>query len=98
MHLRGGQGFSICPFESEFCERLLTQSRISLTGCVDEDGCARSSIGAESNVDLTVEITGDHDLGVGGTSGSSGDKKRDRQEQPVLELVDHLEAENSFLD
>jgi len=48
-------------------------------------------------VDLAVKIIGDHDLGIGGTGGSSGDKKRDRQEQPVLELVDHLEAGNSFL-
>jgi hypothetical protein len=70
---------------------------MSLTGCIDENGCARSSIGTEGNVDLAVEITGNHDLGIGGTSGSSSEKKRDGQKQPVPGLVDHLETGNSFL-
>jgi hypothetical protein len=98
LHLWRSQGLSTCPLESEFCQRFLTQGRISLTRLIDENGCARSSIGAEGNVHLAMEITGDHDLGIGGTSGSSGDKKRDGQEQqPVPGLSDHLKAGNSFL-
>jgi hypothetical protein len=97
LHLWRSQGCSICPLQSEFCQRLLAQSRISLTGCIDENGCARSSIGTEGNVHLTVEITGDHDLGIGGTSGSSSEKKRDGQKQPVPGLVNHIETGNSFL-